>query len=274
MAVNALQSRFAPVAKRIRSDFEASKNTHHRGSRGTEREEIFAKFLELYVPGTVEVVHNAEIVTATGEVSGQCDIVIVDQSAPRIQDLQSHRVVPAECIFGVVEVKSRLTGPELIDSCAKIAKVKRLTRTAYAYHDSPTLHPQRSDLFRPTPIFGYVFAFEGIQLKNLGKKFWEWCKENPRAEHPDGAWIADSGMIVWGPSDGFGSWYPLVREPQIDREIRLLGPMQDGDVLLGMIMSVCSLLTSPLPPLDLAGYLSGGVRYWVLGRESLLKQEG
>lgn len=207
--------------------------------------------------------------TSAGEVSSQCDIVIVDRSAPRIQDLQSHRIIPAECVFGVIEVKPRLTGSELVDSCEKIAKVKRLTRKAYAYAQLPTLHPQRITIIPPPPIFGYTFAFEGIKPENLVKKFREWFIQNPREEHADGIWIADCGMIVWGSSNGLGSWYPVLQDPQLGREIRLLGTKQDGNILLGIIMSICSLLIRPLPPLDLTEYLSGGIWYWVRGRVSL-----
>lgn len=268
MASNNLQSRFTAVAKSIRADFEASTHTRHHGSRGTEREEIFARFLSLYVPGTVDVVHNAEMVAASGEVSGQCDIVIVDKSTPKIQDLQSHRIIPAECVFGVIEVKSRLDGPELRDSCAKIAKLKNLPRAAYVRQRSVP-HYQNNAIYPPRPIFGYVFAFEGIRLTTLGERLLRWCSDNPRDTHPYGAWVADSGMLVWGSSDGFGSWYPNLAYPQVDRELRILGRMQEGDVLLGMIMSICSLLIKPLPPLNFSGYLSAGLRYWVRGRQAL-----
>jgi hypothetical protein len=131
---------------------------------------MVANFLRLYVPGTVEVVQNAEIVTAAGEVSRQCDIVIVDRNTPRLRDIRSHRIIPAECVYGVIEVKSRLTGRELIDACTKIAEIKELSRTAYVRLRSAPLDfsgPQ----YPPPPIFGYVFAFNGIQLGNLGKRF-------------------------------------------------------------------------------------------------------
>ena len=83
------------------------------------------------MPGTVEVVHNAEIITATGESSRQCDIVIVDKNTPKLRDIKSHRIIPVECVYGVIEVKSRLTSPELIKACENIATVKRLPRNAY-----------------------------------------------------------------------------------------------------------------------------------------------
>jgi hypothetical protein len=116
--------------------------------------------LELYVPGTVEVIHNAEIISVNGQVSKQCDIVIVDRSTPRLRDIKSHHVIPAECVYGVIEVKTRLTGPELVDACNKIASVKRLRRSSYT-----------QDGWMPLPIFGHVFAFDSIQMKSLNERF-------------------------------------------------------------------------------------------------------
>jgi len=83
MATNDFRERFTAVAKRIKADFGEPKLTQHHGSRGTAREEILVRFLELSVPGTAEVVHNAEIITVVGEISPQCDIVLVDRNAPK-----------------------------------------------------------------------------------------------------------------------------------------------------------------------------------------------
>lgn len=184
-----LQERLRAVAKKVRVDFEESEHTKHHGSRGTEREEIVARFLELYVPGTVAVVHNAEVISMDGQVSKQCDIVIVDKRAPRLRDIKSHHIIPVECVYGVIEVKTRLTGSELVDACAKIATVKRLPRNAYT-----------QDGWAPPPIFGQVFTFDSIRMENLNDRLLKWCMENPREIHPDGVWVGDSGMLVWGQS--------------------------------------------------------------------------
>lgn len=219
------------------------------------------------MPGTVEVVHNAEIITATGESSRQCDIVIVDKNTPKLRDIKSHRIIPVECVYGVIEVKSRLTSPELIKACENIATVKRLQRNAYV-----KLRKAPMDFAGPQypspPIFGYAFSFGGIQLKNLGRKFFEWCENNPQETHPDAVWVADSGMIVWGPTNGAQIWHPNIIHPQTERDLLILGGRQEGDVLLGMIIGISSLLVRPLPQLDLSSYLTKGLFYWVQGRES------
>lgn len=264
MATNDFRERFAAVAKRIKADFEESKLTQHHGSRGTVREEILVRFLELYVPGTAEVVHNAEIITVTGEISPQCYIVLVDRNVPRLQDLRSHRIVPAESVFGVIEVKSRMTGPKLIDSCQKISAIKQLSREAYlTERGAPMMH--RPPRFPGYPIFGYAFAYSGIGIGSLRNRFSEWCHHNPRDRHPDGIWIADSGMLVWSPvpgsNDKISPWHPAIDDPSAARLLLPLTGTQEGDVLLGLVIAISELLARPLPQLDLVRYLSDGLTY-------------
>jgi hypothetical protein len=261
-----LQERFKSVAKKVRVDFEESAHTKHHGSRGTEREEIVAKFLELYVPGTVEVVHNAEIIAVNGEVSKQCDIILADRNAPRLRDIESHRIIPAECVFGVIEVKTRLDGRELKDACDKIAEAKKLPRRAYVRQPNP-----QSVL----PIFGFVFAFDSIQPKTLHGRLLKWCTDNPRNVHPDAAWVADGSMLVWGPrisppgTERPAIWHPAIDDPRTDRELLLLESTEEGDVLLGMITAIGQRLSRPLPLLDLADYLADGLVYRLSARSSL-----
>jgi hypothetical protein len=257
MATNDFRERFAAVAKRIEADFEESKLTQHHGSRGTAREEILARFLKLYVPGTAEVVHNAEIITVAGEISPQCDIVLVDRNAPRLQDLRSHRTVPAESVFGVIEVKSHMTGPELIDSCQKISAIKQLSREAYlTERGAPMMY--RPPRFPRYPIFGYAFAYSGIGIGSLRNRFSEWCHDNPRDRHPDGIWISDSGMLVWSPApdndDKIPAWHPAIDDPSAARLLLPLTGTQGGDVLLGLVIAISELLARPLPQLDLEAY--------------------
>jgi hypothetical protein len=255
----------------MKADFEESEHTRHHGSRGTEREEIVARFLELYMPGTVEVVHNAEIVTVTGEVSRQCDIVIVDSNTPRLRDIRSHRIIPVESVFAVIEVKSRLTGPELTDACTKIARVKELSRTAYVRLRSAPLD-FRGPQYPPPPILGYVFAFNGIRLNNLGNRFFDWCTHNPRELHPDGVWVSDTGMLVWGPGpEQPPIWHPAISDPRIERKLLFLGSAQEGDVLLGMIIGISMMLARPLPQLDLVSYLANNLSYPIEGRSVLYR---
>lgn len=239
----------------MRSDFEASRQTQHRGSRGTEREEIFKKFLDLYVPRRMEVVHNSEIITATGDASPQCDVAVIDDAAPMLQDLESHRIVPAECVYGVIEVKSLLDGKEVVKACDNIRNIKSLARSAFA--NDPSYWIVIDNKHYPiAPIFGWVFAYDSIGLKNLGGKIAAWCEENPPETHPDAIWILDKGMFVWTPAD---EGRPLARVVESDsRTLHLLTPIVPGELLLTLVVYLSKLTANVhLPPLLIGNYIHG-----------------
>lgn len=121
----------ASVAKRMREEFEETAVVNHRGGKGASREDIVRDFVARYLPRSAEATGRGEIITADGQVSPECDIMIVDRSTPPLMDSRDFRIVPAECVHGVIEVKSRLDGRELLDACEKIQAVKSLPKTAY-----------------------------------------------------------------------------------------------------------------------------------------------
>jgi hypothetical protein len=47
---------------------------------------------------------SAEIVTADGQISPQCDVLITDPATPPFFSEDRHRVVPNECVYGMIEV--------------------------------------------------------------------------------------------------------------------------------------------------------------------------
>jgi len=202
MPSTGLAERFNSAAKKLRADFDASANTTHRESRGTEREEILTNFLRLYISRNVEVVHKAEIITSSGESSPACDLVIIDKSASVLQNMESHHIVMAESVYGVIEVKSDLTGPSLRDDCGKIRAVKVLPRAATA-----------------TPIFGIIFGYDSITMKYLGLRFIRWCDEQESAAtDPDGVWVLDRFGLRWGPVGGANDNF--LRAETAEREVR------------------------------------------------------
>jgi hypothetical protein len=121
----------ASVAKRMRAEFEETSTVNHHGGKGATREDMIRGFLARYLPRSAEATGPGEIITADGHVSPECDIMIIDRSTPPLMDTREFRIVPAECVHGVVEVKSRLDGRELLDGCKKIQAVKSLPKTVY-----------------------------------------------------------------------------------------------------------------------------------------------
>jgi hypothetical protein len=266
---NSLSGRFAAAAERIQADFNASRSTTHHGSRGTEREEILANILRLYLPGHVEVVHNAEIVSASGQTSGQCDILLIDNKTPKLQDLKSIRIVPAECVYYWIEVKSNLTGPELVKSLTALRAVRSLRRDAYV--PDPSAQFTCGERTYPIlPIGGAIFAYASIGFESIGKKLWGWCQDSPVSAHPDDIWINNKGFFYWSDRNAPSGRLLNVTDAA-DKELRSIEPGGTGEVLLAMITRISGWLTNArLPAVQLPAYLNERkfyyAKHWPEGR--------
>ena len=65
-----------PVSVSRKLRFEKSGITSsHAGSKGAIREDYLTDFLREHLPRTVDVYGSAEIVTADGQISPQCDVL-------------------------------------------------------------------------------------------------------------------------------------------------------------------------------------------------------
>ncbi|TQE34487.1 hypothetical protein Sipo8835_15410 [Streptomyces ipomoeae] len=240
------------VAMRMRADFRQSQLFQHRGEAGTNRELLVRDFLASQLPGHVKAIHSAEIITASGEVSPQCDIVITDRSTPPLTDLQGYRIVPNECVYGVVEVKTTLDREKLLDACEKVRKAKKLAKTAY--YPTPGFQRTRTAYGRTypyTPTVGMIFAFDSIDLVTLGEHFIGWCKEHEPEHRPDSIWVLGKGYYVWtNPATGFVNPTPEPGSGMIAME-----PWHDEDVLLPLVLHLNQhFATAWMPPLRLFDY--------------------
>jgi hypothetical protein len=105
---------FDHTSKKMRTDFdEILHAVPHRGERGRSVEEVVRQFLEKYFPKTLDL-FTGFIVDSNGKVSNQIDIIVSDRSkTPIFYENESIRVVPVECVYSVIEVKSFLDSKEL-----------------------------------------------------------------------------------------------------------------------------------------------------------------
>lgn len=239
------------VANRMRIDFERSRRFHHHGQAGATRETLVRNFLADYLPGNVQVVHSAEIISVSGETSAECDIVICDQSTPRLLDMEDYRIIPSECVYGVVEVKTKLNRSELLDACEKIRRVKRLPKTAYFDDGTGRQAIVRGQTVPFPPARGIIFGFESINLTTLSNHYREWCSGRPAEELPESVWILGKGSLQWTNPD----------ERKVDTSaeygagLLLLDTLPDEDVLFALVVHL-NILFAPawMPPLRLGAY--------------------
>ncbi|MFD7341768.1 DUF6602 domain-containing protein [Streptomyces violascens] len=197
MAENSLGEIFQSASDRLRAEFLGSGGFMHRGEKGGAREKLLVNFISNYLPGHVQAFHSGEVITVDGQVSPQCDILICDRSTPPLLDMGGYRIVPSECVYGVIEVKSKLDSKELIDACEKLRRVKQLPKSAFYPQMFQMLCRMYGREYNYVPTAGIIFAFDSIDMAKLGDQLAEWCRDKPLDERPDSVWVLGKGYFTW-----------------------------------------------------------------------------
>ncbi|MEU2605992.1 DUF6602 domain-containing protein [Streptomyces albus] len=253
MAQEKLGKILSSVAKRMRADFEQSQNFNHNGEAGTSREVLIQEFLSGYLPSHVEAVHNAEVIAANGDVSPQCDIVLIDKGTPPLTHLNGYRVIPNECVYGMVEVKTKLDKAQLVDACGKISRMRDLPKTAYRpiAGTIPRFTKAYGNKYNYFPTSGMIFAFDGINLDTLGDHLVAWCRNRHPTEWPDSVWVAGEGHLQWGdPRTG-----SLLRSPAAGASLIQIDSYPEQDILLPLALHLNIHFSDAwMEPLDLLPY--------------------
>ncbi|MEU9706185.1 DUF6602 domain-containing protein [Streptomyces sp. NPDC047981] len=254
MNENLLEQTFHSIARRMIEDFQLSGGFKHSTGKGTAREGVLHQFVERYLPGHIRAFHNAEVMSVDGQRSGQCDILICDRSTPPLLDMDNYRIVPNECVYGIIEVKSSLDCSQLIQDCEKIKKVKALRKSAYqkrpGYQDRPVL----SD-FKPFPTIGMIFAFDSITPETLGSQLATWCEDHEPSERPDAIWLLNKGYLAWVSPDG-----EALRPSAQGTNLHLIDPLPAGDIIYPLAIYLNAAFGPAwMPPFDLFDYTSGNL---------------
>jgi hypothetical protein len=236
----------------MKADFEeVTSIIAHNPSKGRAREEIVATFLERYLPARVRVAQSAQIITADGATSGECDVVMVDPDSPPLYDERSFRVLPIECVYGIVEVKSSLAPGEVADAAAGIRRVKELQRAAHkpqrgAILKSVNLYGRKWSEYFPT--VGHIFAFTSGDLGEIARRLFEAERGVPYEQRVDAIYALDKGMVVRENHE------TLVIDPTPSSANHLLA-VRSENPLLGMLLQLYDLYSAAWrPQLDLSKY--------------------
>ncbi|GAX56005.1 DUF6602 domain-containing protein [Streptomyces olivochromogenes] len=252
------------VAMRMRADFEQSRNFSHNGEAGTSREALVREFLASYLPSHVETVHNAEIITASGETSPQCDIVLADRGTPPFTTLNGYRILPNECVYGVVEVKTKLDKEQLVDACNKISKLRHMSKGSY--RPTPGLIPRKTSAYGKVydffPTSGIIVAFDSLKLETIGSHLMDWCQNRPPFEWPDSVWVLGKGHLQWQNPDS----RLLERSPGPGSLLAQIDTDTSQDILLALALHLNIHFSDAwMNPIDLVPY-AGAARLGVISR--------
>jgi len=162
---------FRAVAGQMQADFQATRRlVRHKGLKGKAAENnLVATFLRRYLPATLTIRQNAEVLSSAGDVSPECDVLLCDPSMPPLWSANDVEIVPVECLHGLVEVKSVLKPADLREAWAKTAAIKRYPKTAWIPSNrilKPVIE-RYGKQWEYFPTVGFVFAFTSRSDRNI-----------------------------------------------------------------------------------------------------------
>lgn len=150
-----LQQLFEHINETLSARFKEAGYVKHKGDRGTNREVILREFLKDHLPRRYGIA-KGEILTRDGDHSHSADIIVFDALNCPVLYSEDTAIVPIEGVYGVIEVKSRLSKEGLVSTAEKLRKFKEL-----APRDLSVIETREyMTVLRPSRPFGIVFAFD------------------------------------------------------------------------------------------------------------------
>lgn len=177
---NVLQEFFRGASKVLYSKFTNSREIVHSGSKGDNRELFIKEFLGQFFPQKY-VIGRGEILDSAGNISRQADIVIYDESIPTF-DYGSTQHFLSAGVLAHIEVKSKLTSPELKKALSITESIKALNKDTIG------------DV--PQTLFSFIFAYEGQQWHSYKKTFFEHYKRQDLDNMVDVVCVLNKYVIV------------------------------------------------------------------------------
>jgi hypothetical protein len=144
----------------------------HAADRGGNREAILRSYLAQHLPKKYGVI-KGEVITKAGGHSHSADVLIYDAINCPVLYVSDTQVLPIEGVYGVIEVKSRLSRAELVDATGKIEAFKRLASrdlSVIRTREYVTVH-------RSSRPFGIVFGFD-VADNSLDSLLTNWHEVN------------------------------------------------------------------------------------------------
>jgi hypothetical protein len=186
---------FRLVSEKMRTDFQAASQFVHKGTRGTARENTLREFLAKGRLPAKYGLGSGEVVGHVRDVSRQCDIVVYDSMHGLSLHYDDHNQIhPIDSVYGIIEVKSRLSKAELIDSLEKIKIFKEMSIKGSIAERLSSGHT----FVRPRPKpFGVIFSYslDKNSINSLCENLKEWESNNSPTSWPNYICILGEGCI-------------------------------------------------------------------------------
>lgn len=239
-----LEREFIQFKDLITANYEKSKNIRHIRDLGNEREATIRDFLisSGLIPkkyGISEV--SARVVSLTGHISREIDILFYNKlesiTLMKYPGVLEH--YPVENVYGVIQIKSKLSNITLQDALQNIASYKKLHRSKI---DSNLLYSEVLKKIEERG-FGIIFAYESdLDWASIYNTLKEWMKSQPPQIWPNAVVVLSKGHFLYGNDKSY-----LINSSDIESStgLTLFGfPDRDDSCLYSFYLILMNLLAN------------------------------
>lgn len=246
---------FELISKKMSMDFELSAGFGHHGLRGSHREDVLRKFLSEGRLPKQYAIGNGEIISSYSQTSKQTDLIIYDLNKSIIfEATDTLQIFPIESVYGVIEVKSKLSKAKLKEGLDNIKSIKEIYTSTTV---TKKLGKSAAAFYQTNPPFGVIFAYDlgGNSLDSLRKNLSEWCKNNPPNVWPNLICILNKGIIRF--SEGLKQ---ALHSSDINNNCQISALHFNEESLFEFTSSLITLCTNrQIEVFDLSDYKNNGV---------------
>ncbi|MDV7202260.1 DUF6602 domain-containing protein [Roseovarius sp. 10] len=188
----ALHSTYSGLQARLSSGLASNRSVlKHPVAKGNGAEANWLKMLQDHLPHRYQA-EAAFVIDAQGHLSEQIDIVLYDrQYTPELYNVDGQKIIPAEGVYAVFEVKQVLDRANVAYACKKVASVRRLKRTSAPIVHAGGEHQPRG----VTPILGGLLATESGWKNPFGKTFSDCLRSTETEERLDIGCVPTAGAF-------------------------------------------------------------------------------
>ena len=180
-AYSDLAKYYRALVEQLASEARQAELLRNPTAVGTDREEIYRRFLERHVPRSCEVFRGGYIFNLEGVRSRQMDVIVTAGSAPRFEMGSGHQAIaPLGGTLAVAEVKSNLNKTTLYEALDNFADLPMNADPSRALN--PLVKQPPSERFWDFP-FKVVFATSGVEKTTLYEHLCSYYNGSPNIEH-------------------------------------------------------------------------------------------
>jgi hypothetical protein len=190
---------FNSVANILDCKLQAHKNQTNPGDIGDLCEGFIKEFMHDVFSGRLRIFKGGKIIDSTGAESGQIDIVLCSQNS--LELFKDKGLYPVETVFGVVNIKKKLTYSNLFSQkkcgCGAIENLLTIPNGNSKLHTGILDKKKTQDNFNRRFPYKIVFGYGGKIQENWEDKLNDIAKNKSILNRlPDIIVVNKQGMII------------------------------------------------------------------------------